>query len=251
MKLADLVRGLPATRLLYQDDSYLRETSCTLLRVEPDERRAYYVITDQSIFHPKSGGQPSDIGRITGDSFALEVKKAMFSEGVVIHWGKIVEGEVHTGPANLSIDWGPRYRYMRRHTAAHLFDSCLAAVMGRRLESTDSWVGDDSYVGYRGASPNIEQLRTAEKMENELIEKGADVTARVVERNEIASLLTEFPSLDRLPTDKGLRIVTIEGFQGIPCGGTHVRNISEIGRFQLKPISPSDKGFRVDFDTVP
>jgi alanyl-tRNA synthetase len=251
MKLTDLVQGLPATCLLYQDDSYLRETACTILKVEPDGRGASYVITDQSIFHPKSGGQPSDTGRISGDGFLLEVKKVMFSEGIVVHWGKAVEGEAHTGPAHLSIDWAPRYRYMRRHTAAHLFDSCLAAVMGRRLESTDSWVGDDSYVGYRGDSPTIEQLRTAEKMENELIEKGADVTARVVARNEVTSLLPEFASLDRLPKDRNLRIVTIEGFQGMPCGGTHVRNISEIGRFQLKPIRPSEEGFRVNFDTFP
>jgi len=251
MKLTELVQGLPPTRLLYLDDSYLRESSCNILRVEPDERKAAYVMTDQSVFHPKSGGQPSDVGRITSGGFVFDVKKVMFAEGVVVHWGKGIQGETRTGPAHLSIEWEPRYRFMRRHTAAHLLDSCLAAVMGKRLESTDSWVGEDSYVGYGGACPTAEQLRAVERMENELIAKGAEVTARVVTKEEATILLSEISGPERLPKDRDLRIVKIEGFQGIPCGGTHVKNIEEIGKFLLKPPEVSDEGFRINFDTVP
>ena len=251
MKLIELVQGLPLTRLLYLDDSYLKESPCNILKVEPDERKAAYVMADQSVFHPKSGGQPSDVGRITSEGLVFDVKKVMFAGGVAVHWGKSIQGETHTGPAHLSIEWEPRYRYMRRHTAAHLLDNCLAAVLGKRLESTDSWVGEDSYVGYGGACPTMEQLRAVEQMENELITKGAHVTARVVTKDEVATLLSEVSGLDRLPKDRGLRVVTIEGFQGIPCGGTHVRNVKEIGKFQLKSPHVSGEGFRVNFDTVP
>jgi len=251
MKLTELVQGLPPTRLLYLDDSYLKESSCNILKVKTDERKAAYVMTDQSVFHPKSGGQPSDVGRITSEGFVFGVKKVMFAEGVVVHWGKSIQGETRTGPAHLSIEWEPRYRCMRRHTAAHLLDNCLATVMGKRLESTDSWVGEDSYVGYGGACPTMEQLRAVEQMENELIAKGADVTARVATKEEVAILLSEISGLDRLPKDRDLRIVIIEGFQGIPCGGTHVKNIKEISKFQLKPPQVSDEGFRVNFDTAP
>jgi len=251
MNLADLIQGVPHTHLLYLDDSYLKESSCNILRVEADDRKAMYAILDQSVFHPKSGGQPSDTGRIIGQGFVFNVKKVMFAGGIVVHWGRNVQGKIGPGPARLEIEWESRYRFMRKHTAAHLFDNCLKKTLGRRIETVDSWVGDDSYVGYSGPCPAMDQLRSAEEMANILVKEGANVTARTIPKDEVPHLLSEIPGLDRLPKDRDLRVVTIEGFQGIPCGGTHVKNTNEIGQFKLVSTQPFDEGFRVNFDIVP
>ena len=251
MNLADLVRGMLSTRLLYQNDSYLKKSSCDILRVEPDDRKATYVIADQSIFHPKSGGQPSDTGNIVSHGFVFNVKRVMFAGGIVVHWGKNVQGEIGPGPANLEIEWELRYRFMRKHTAAHLFDNCLSETLGRRTEAVDSWVGDDSYVGYRGPCPPMDQLCSAEEMANTSINEEASVTARVIPREEVQNLKCDIPDFDRLPKDRDLRVVTIKGFQGIPCGGTHVNNLKEIGSFKLVSAQPLDGGFKVSFDIAP
>jgi len=251
MNLAELAEGMSNTRLLYLDDSYLKESSCNILRVEPDDRKSAYVLLDQTIFHPKSGGQPSDRGRILGDGFAFDVKKVMMTGEVIIHWGKNIQGTPQSGASRLEIDWESRYRYMRKHTAAHLFDGCLSAVLKERVETTDSWVGDDSYIGYRGACPATEQLQSAKTMENELIGKGANVTSQMMTREEALLSSPGAPNLDRLPENKHLRVVTIEGFHGIPCGGTHLKNIKEIGQFKLKSPEVINGGFRVNFDVIP
>ena len=250
MNLESLVLDIPVTDLLYLTDSYLKESAATVLRFEPDGRNGAYLVMDRTIFHPKSGGQPSDTGRILGEEFTFHVNKVMFAKGVVVHWGRNIKGTAQSGDFSLTLDWAQRYGCMRKHTAAHLLDSCLPRVLGRQLETTDSWVGDDSYVAYHGEPPTKKQLRSVEETVNSTISMGANVVARTLSRQE-AMLLLDPSSLDRLPKSRDLRIVTIEGFRGIPCGGTHVRNIQEIGQFKLKPCQTLGEEFRVNFALNP
>ncbi len=251
MNLENLVRDIAATELLYLSDPYLKEAICRIQKVEPDDRKSAYLILDKSIFHPKSGGQPSDKGKVLANTVVFNVRKVMLASGVAVHWGRYVQGTPAIGPAQMQIDWNLRYRCMRKHTAAHLFDHCLATVLGRRVETTDSWVGDESYIGYRGEVPAPGQLQMAEKMENQLVEKGGVVTCQLMTRQEALLSSPEAPNLARLPIDARLRVVTIEGCQGIPCGGTHVRDIREIQQFNLKTPEGLPEGFRVHFDITP
>jgi len=251
MKLEDLTRNVGATQLLYLDDSYLKETTCKILKTEPDDRKSAYLILDKSIFHPKSGGQPSDKGRILSDATVFEVRKVMLAGGVDVHWGKYIQGTPQIGPAKMEIEWDLRYRCMRKHTAAHLFDHCLATVLGSRVETTDSWVGEESYIGYRGELPPIEKLRAAEVMENQLIAEGGRVTSQVMTREEALLSSSDAPNLTRLPNGTHLRVVTIEGCHGIPCGGTHLKDIREIEQLNLKTPEALSGGFRVHFDVTP
>ncbi len=251
MNLENLVQGIVETDLLYLGDPYLKEATCRILKVEPDDRKSAYLILDKSIFHPKSGGQPSDKGKISADTMIFDVRKVMITKGVTIHWGKYVQDTPQIGSARMEIEWDLRYRCMRKHTAAHLFDHCLAKALGRRVETTDSWVGDGSYIGYRGETPQMEQLYAAEAMEGELIAKGAKVTSQPVAREQALLMVPNAPNISRLPTNAHLRVVTIEGCDGIPCGGTHVNDIKEIGQFRLGQLEALNDVFRVLFDVKP
>jgi alanyl-tRNA synthetase len=251
VNLESLAQGVKTTDLLYLKDSYLKEATCSIVKVEPDDRKSSYLILDRSIFHPKSGGQPSDRGKILTDAMVFDVRKVMITNGVAIHWGKHVKDMPQVGQAKMQIEWDLRYRCMRKHTAAHLFDHCLAKVLGRHVETTDSWVGDGSYIGYRGELPPIEKLQAAEAMENMLIERGARVTSQLMTREQAILAVPGAPNIARLPPDEYLRVVTIEGCEGIPCGGTHVNDIREIGQFQLgRPEALNDR-FKVTFDVKP
>ncbi|MFQ5711476.1 MAG: hypothetical protein ACE5GD_06810 [Candidatus Geothermarchaeales archaeon] len=67
--LEEIAGDLKSTGLLYSEDSYLRRFSAKVLRLVEDEKRNPYVVLDETIFHPKSGGQPSDKGMIFGPNF--------------------------------------------------------------------------------------------------------------------------------------------------------------------------------------
>jgi len=248
MRLEELARGIAETEVLYWDDAYLKVFEANIVRLEPDEKKHFYAILDRTAFHPKSGGQPSDRGIIQGEGFKIEVKKAMLAGSIIVHWGKLLEGSPNAGKVKGEIDWVWRYLLMRRHTAGHLLDHCLAIVTGKRVETTDSWLGDECYVGYKGEPPSIEHLKKVEELENRLIEQGASVKVETISYEDLKERAPEAPNIYRLPMLESFRIVTIEGCEPIPCGGTHIKNISEIRRFTLKNVVKTDLGFNVYYD---
>jgi alanyl-tRNA synthetase len=137
---------------------------------------------------------------------------------------------------------------MRRHTAAHLLDHCLAIHTGSRVETTDSWLGDNPYVGYGGNAPSSLDLKLLQKVGNEFIQQGLNVEIRIMDRSNAERLIADAPNLARLPRMEKLRIVTIEGQIPIPCGGTHVRNLKEIGALEVSKTEPAKTGFRLHFE---
>lgn len=247
MDLKELVENEPETELAYLTVSYARTISSNVAKVVVDNKRSIYFLLDRTIFHPKSGGQPSDTGKLTGGNFEVDVRKTMMFRGRVVHWARTVNGQPEPGPANCEIDWESRFLYMRRHSAAHLLDHCLSQVTGRNVETVDSWVGDDSYVGYSGQRPEDSQLRAAEIMENEMIAGGSKILISEASKKELTRIAPNAPNIYRLPDLEKLRIVTIEGCGPIPCGGTHTRDISEIKAFKLLRADQVSSGFRVYF----
>jgi len=248
MRLEELARGIAETEVLYWDDAYLKVFEANIVRLEPDEKKHFYAILDRTAFHPKSGGQPSDRGIMQGEGFKIEVKKAMLAGSIIVHWGKLLEGSPNAGKVKGEIDWVWRYLLMRRHTAGHLLDHCLAIVTGKRVETTDSWLGDECYVGYKGEPPSIEHSKKVEELENRLIEQCASVKVETISYEDLKERAPEAPNIYRLPMLESFRIVTIEGCEPIPCGGTHIKNISEIRRFTLKNVVKTDLGFNVYYD---
>jgi len=244
--LARFVQNIAPTTKVYLEDSYLKSLDANVVKIAQERNKAYLLL-DRTIFHPKSGGQPSDVGTIEGSGFRVDIKRAMVQGGTVVHFGN-VEGKAETGPCKCEIDWAKRFLLMRRHTAAHLLDYCLATQTGSPVETTDSWLGDDPYVGYGGNSPPNLDLERVQQLGNGFIQQGLNVEIKTMDMADAASLIASAPNLARLPKSERLRIVTIEGQIPIPCGGTHILNLKEIGTLKTQKTEPAEAGFRLHFD---
>ena len=244
--LAKFIDKIPPTACIYLEDSYSQSLDANVLRFV-QEKSSAYLILDRTLFHPKSGGQPSDIGTIEGSSYRLNVKRAMNQSGVIIHFGKI-EGKPDLDPVTCKIDWTKRFLMMRRHTAAHLLDHCLATQTGSHVETTDSWLEDDPYVGYGGGIPACINLSRLQDLGNYFIQKGLKVDIKTIDRADAERLIADAPNVARLPKSAKLRIVTIDGQLPIPCGGTHVLSLKEIGALEVRNAEPAETGFRLYFD---
>lgn len=248
MRLEDFVKDLPRTRPVYWEDSYKRVHEATALRVMLDERSGVYLALDGTIFHPKMGGQPNDRGTLEGQGFRVDVRKVMAVGGIAVHWGKVIDGIPAPGRVEASLDWSLRYLIMRRHTAGHLLDHCLTTVTETPAETLGSWLGDPCYVEYRGPLPNPESMRRIRLMAQEWIKNGRPVFVEYVSRRELLERAPRAPNVSRLPVLEVYRIVTIEGCEPIPCSGTHVKDVREVGAFRIKSAYPTPKGFRVYYD---
>ncbi len=248
LNLEEITTGLSKTELAYLRDMKRERDQANVVKVVPEKRTHAYLMLDRTIFHPKGGGQPSDRGVIRSPQFEVTVKKAIHHHGVVVHWGKIVSGSPCVGPVSCELDWAFRYLVMRRHTAAHLLDHCLAKVTSRRVETTDSWLDEPCYVGYAGPAPEPSILAQAQRAAEKMISEGGSVKIDFLSPEEGKPLLQNAPNFERLPYLQEIRTVTISRCEPIPCGGTHVANLSEIGKLSiLRAEQMADQSFRLHF----
>jgi misacylated tRNA(Ala) deacylase len=234
------------TKALYLEDSYLRECDATVVSVKDDK----YVVLDQTIFYPKGGGQPWDIGQIIKGNEAFKVVYVGKFSGEISH--EVDHAGLKAGDkVHCVLDWERRYKLMRSHTAAHLFASLLctgtgALVTGNQLE-TDKVRFDFSLEAF-----NPEILKKYLDKANEFFRKEIPVKWYELPREEalkipgVVKMAEAFP-----PNIPRLRIVEIVSLDKQADGGTHVKNLKEVG--QIKLLKTENKGKhnrRVYFELV-
>jgi len=223
------------TKALYLEDSYLRECDAVVTSVKDGK----YVVLDQTIFYPKGGGQPFDTGKIISGGEVYSVVYVGKFSGEISH--EVDRPALKPGESvHLVLDWERRYRLMRSHTAAHLFASLLcngtgALVTGNQLE-TDKVRFDFSLEQF---DPTV--LEQYLKQTNELLKKDTPVKSYELPREEALKIPGVVKMAEAFPPDiPSLRIVELVDLDKQADGGTHVKNLLEVG--QIKLLKTENKG---------
>ncbi len=135
------------------------------------------------------------------------------------------------------LDWARRHRLMRVHTALHLLSVVLPfPVTGGAIGEGEGRLDFD----IPDARLDKDEL-TAKLME--LVARDAAVTDRWITDEELDANpgLVKTMSV-KPPRGSGrVRLVSIEGIDLQPCGGTHVRSTAEIGRVAVTAIENKGK----------
>lgn len=234
------------TEKLYYKDPYLKETTARVVEVKDLGNGLVELVLDRTIFYPEGGGQPSDRGLIEGDGFAIEVtnvkeRKEIWHEGVLE--GRLPEkGEEVT----LKLDWDWRYENMKNHTGQHI----LSAVL-KKLYDLDT-TGFQIFEHYNKIEVNGEldwdMITKAEIEANRIVAEGIPVTVEEFKYLPEELLKTLRKHVSKV-TDR-VRIVSIGDVDRTPCGGTHVRNTSEVGLIKvLRFYKKSRDLWRIEFVT--
>ena len=120
------------TELLYRDDAYLQAAAARVLAAGPEG-----ILLDRTPFYAQAGGQPGDAGLLRWAGGETPIVKAIKGEAdAVLHLP--AEGAALPAPGmavEAVLDWGPRHRHMRMHTALHLLCSLIpgAGVTGGQI----------------------------------------------------------------------------------------------------------------------
>ncbi|MCL4184606.1 MAG: alanyl-tRNA editing protein [Burkholderiaceae bacterium] len=220
-----------STELLFRDDAYLR--SCAAVVVAAGERGFE---TDRTVFYPAGGGQPGDSGalvRADGTSLRIvDTRKGEAPDGVV---HVVEEGAALPAPGErvtLELDWERRYAHMRIHTCLHVL-SCVvvAPVTGGNIAADRGRLDFDIDMSLLDAARIEDEL-------NALIGRAIGTETVWITDDEMAARPELVKTMSvKPPRGAGrVRLLRIEGIDLQPCGGTHVRNIGEIGRVKVLRI---------------
>jgi misacylated tRNA(Ala) deacylase len=227
------------TDLLFRQDAYL--TTCDAVVVGWSERGG--ILTDQTVCYATAGGQPGDKGTMRWNGHAINIATTVYDENKnVVH----VPIEGSAPPAlgttvTIELDWTHRHRIMRCHSMMHLLCAAVPfSVTGSSL--TD----DGGRIDFDIPEGEIPDKLALQATINAWIKQDHAVTTRWITDAELDAK----PELVRTllvkpPRGSGkIRLVLIgdEGRIDLqPCGGTHVRSLSEIGEIAVVKIENKGK----------
>jgi misacylated tRNA(Ala) deacylase len=210
-------------------------------------------VLDRTCFYATSGGQPGDTGVLVAPSGELPLGPAIYTDKLKTEIAHVLADGAGTRPAigeqvTLKLDWGPRYRRMRMHTALHLLSAVLPyPVTGGAVNE------DDSRLDFDIPDAGLDKDEITAKV-NEMIRTDAEVRSRWITDAELEANpgLVKTMSV-KPPMGSGhVRLIEIVGLDLQPCGGTHVRRTGEIGAIRVTTIEKKGKQnrrVRISFDS--
>ena len=216
------------TRLLFRDEPYRREAEARVLAASPAG-----VALDATLFYPRGGGQPGDRGKIVfADGSETEIVDTFYDADrlTILHASEPGARLPAVGDSVLArLDWEPRYKRMRAHTALHLLSVVLPYPV------TGGSVGDgEGRLDFDSGDAVVDKAEVEARL-NAMVAADAEVRTRWISDEELAANpgLVKTMSV-KPPTGTGrVRLVEIVGLDLQPCGGTHVARTGEIGRVRV------------------
>lgn len=220
------------TQRLYYDDAYQHEFRAEVTAIRPG-----WVELDRTAFYPEGGGQPADQGWL--NEFAV-TDTQVDEQGAI--WHQVAE-EIAVGTmVSGRIDWQRRFDHMQQHSGQHVLSQAFwqlyqATTVGFHLGEQIVTIDLDR------VDLGDSELLQAEELANAVIRGRRQVVAKFVDKDALP--LEELRKLPKVTSD--IRLVAVEGFDICPCGGTHVRDLGDVGLLKLLSVERRRGNLRVSF----
>lgn len=223
------------TQLIYLDDSYQKEMDAQILNVVPDGEGKYKIILDKTVFYAMGGGQPTDQGKLTSDSWTGDIYQVMIKDGELWHFVNAPSTPTIGSTVHGIIDWDRRYKNMRYHTGGHIVDFALFLLgySPKQLVPLKADHGKKPYIIYQGVLQEDIKEKLQDKVD-ELISKDLKFSW---EFQPYDALQKEAIYLQPgLPNNKPLRTFRLETVGAVADGGTQLHSTSEAGKVVVGDI---------------
>ena len=219
------------TDLIYYDDAYAKEFKAKIIKVINNK----YLVLDRTAFYPEGGGQPADHGFLVINEKKIEVVDVQKKGNVVLH--KIrgsLEAKEGT-EVNGILDWDKRYALMKAHTATHLINGAARRVLGEHVWQHGAQKGVKStridITHYRRLTP--EEIHRIETLANQAILSEIEVNTTFMNRSQAEALYGFRLYQGGAVPGKDIRVVKTGDWDVEACGGTHLKNTSEMGFIKI------------------
>jgi alanyl-tRNA synthetase len=209
------------------------------------------IITNQTPFYGESGGQVSDTGKIISNDFKFEVIDVQKKLGdLFIHYGKVTSGSIKLNDnVEMKIDIKRRDDTRAYHSATHLLHESLRRVLGNHVTQKGSLVESNRLrFDFSHMKPvENEEIDKVENFVNSMVLKKSDVKTRLMTPDE--AVQNGALALFGEKYGEEVRVLSMgdengKYFSTELCGGTHVKNTGDIGKFKIISQSSIAAGVR-------
>ena len=209
------------------------------------------IITNQTPFYGESGGQVGDEGTIQNSNCKINIKDTQKKMGdLYVHLGKVETGSIKTGESvNLEIDIEKRNNCRANHSATHLLHESLRRTLGKHVTQKGSLVSPDRLRFDFSHNKPIDKKEMVEinNIVNDIINGSSDIQTRIMTPKEAVSMGALALFGEKYGDE--VRVVFMgkenNGFFSTElCGGTHVKNTKDVGKFKVISQSSIASGIR-------
>ena len=193
------------------------------------------IILDVTPFYAEGGGQVGDAGQLKSEFGHISVTNAKkLPDGTVYHISYVEEGGIKVGEkVEIIIDMEKKLASSRNHTATHLLQAALKKVVGDQVNQAGSLVTPERLrFDFSNFEPvTNQQLADVEELVNKVILKAQDVEIKEMKQSEARAM----GAMALFGEKYGdiVRVVNVPGFSMELCGGSHVKNVGQIGMFKI------------------
>ncbi len=222
-----------------------------------DADGAVQVVLNQTPFYAEAGGQVGDAGFLTTETGRAKITDTKKVAGVYVHLAKVIEGTLGTGQgAELSVDPVRRAYVQANHSATHLLNEALRGVLGDHIAQRGSLNAPDRlrFDFSHTKALSAEELANVERDVNAIIRQNSPVETRIMTPDDARAMGAQALFGEKYGDE--VRVVSMgrqagsgKGAAGNTyslelCGGTHVKQLGEIGAFVMLGDSASSAGVR-------
>ena len=204
------------------------------------------IVLDKTPFYAEMGGQVADHGVILLGNSRFEVTNVQKDKGgKYLHSGKMVRGSIKTEDVVCaSIDVERRKAIMRAHSATHLLQKALTAVLGDHVHQAGSLVEPDrlrfDFTHYSALTP--EELTKIDSIVQNAVLEGYSIDVREMAIDDAKAM-----GATALFSEKygdTVRVVNMGNYSIELCGGTHLNNTAKVGPFRIESEASVASGVR-------
>ena len=209
------------------------------------------ILTNQTPFYAESGGQVGDQGLIYSNNCRVIIKDTQKKMGDLhVHLGKIEKGSLKIKQSvNLEIDVNRRNNARAYHSATHLLHEALRRTLGKHVTQKGSLVSSKKLRFDFSHNKPVEkkEIEKIEQYVNDMVKTFTDVKTRIMTPKDAVNkgALAMFGE----KYGEEVRVISMgkesdNYFSTELCGGTHVKNTKDIGKFKIVNQSSIAAGVR-------
>ena len=214
--------------------------------IEEKGKKRYQLVLNLTPFYPEGGGQVGDTGVLEIAGEKVFIKNTVKENDLILHiveelpqhLNSIFKAKVNSEKRKLSAN---------NHSATHLMHAALKQVLGNHVNQKGSLVNDKHlrFDFSHFSKVTEEELMQIENLVNDKIREGIALDEK---RNvPVNTAITELGATALFGEKYGdtVRVITFDREYSVElCGGTHVKNTSEISLFKITHETAVAAGIR-------